>query len=129
MNKIIDSIPKFLPLGYVASSAGLKPGGSQPQYHFSDSSYHILGQRYAAQMMLGLAKVTAVKPAPRQQIVSAASVISQRDNARIYSLTGRFISTGSAMKNTESFKPGIYVVANKTADAGAKLMILGNTVQ
>jgi hypothetical protein len=129
MNKIIDSIPKFLPLGYVASSAGLKPGGSQPQYHFSDSSYHILGQRYAAQMMLGLAKVTAVKPAPRQQIVSAASVISQRDNARIYSLTGRFISTGSAMKNTKSFKPGIYVVANKTADAGAKLMILGNTVQ
>ncbi len=129
MNVYIDSIPHILPLGYVASSAGLKPGGSEPQYHFDDSSYHVLGQRYATQMMLGLAKVVStVKPSPRQ-IVSVASVISQRDNARIYTLDGKFIATGTGMLNSKSLRAGLYVVVNKATGVAAKMMVLSNTVQ
>ena len=77
MNTIIDKIPQALPLGYVASSAGLASGGSQPQYHFNQVSYRILGQRYAALMMQGLRTITAIKtPGPGGSSLTHCSILS-----------------------------------------------------
>jgi hypothetical protein len=122
LNPTIDKIPQTLPKGYVASAQGLSGGGQYPNLHFNTPGYRTLGERYAVEMLKGLPKTdTKLQP---QRIVSVASVKSQRDNIKVYSLSGRFISTGAAMTKAASLRPGsIYVVANKTNGAALKLMI------
>ena len=121
-NSVIAKIPQTFPLGYVASAQGLS---GVDAYHFNAAGYRELGKRFAQQMMVGLRKANpTIVRQDQQRVVSAASIKSQRDNAKVYSLDGRFISDGAIITKAGSLRPGnIYVVANKRTGAALKLMI------
>jgi hypothetical protein len=124
LNPTIDKMPQTFPegVGYFASSKDLKAGGDQKQYHFDQAGYRLLGQRFAVEMMKGLRKLTPPSTI-RQRLVSAATVKTQRDNAKIYSLSGRFVSSGAALTHATALKAGgMYAVADKKGSA-LKLMI------
>jgi hypothetical protein len=124
LNTTIDKIAQTFPtgVGYFASSKGLAAGGDQKQYHFDQAGYRTLGQRFAVEMAKGMRVLTPNRVS--QRVVSVASVKSQRDNVKVYSLSGRFVSTGAAMTKAASFKSGkIFVVANRTGAASLKLML------
>ncbi|MBN1575645.1 MAG: hypothetical protein JW913_03785 [Chitinispirillaceae bacterium] len=125
LNSTIANMSTKFTFGSYASSSGLQGGGTYASLHFNQAGYRTLAQRYAVEMMKGLRAaglVTGTKP--QQRVISAASVGSLQDNANVYALDGKFISTGAVMTHATSFRPGnIYVVANKTAGSSAKLMI------
>jgi hypothetical protein len=127
-NTVIRQIPATMPgIGFVASAQGLS---GVDQYHFNATGYRTLGQRFAVEMVKGLRQDKITQPKPRQRVVSAASVGSLQDKAKVYSLDGKFVSTGSAMTSAavrSLMKRGnIYVVVNGARGSDARLMIAPN---
>jgi hypothetical protein len=96
-NKVIADIPKTLPFGYVASSAGLSAGGSLPQYHFSQAGYRTMGQRMAVEMMKGLraANPDGVHLQPSQKRSLSINKLQGSAVTSLYSIDGRKISATS----------------------------------
>jgi hypothetical protein len=122
-NEVINKIGDSIPYGYAASSKDCGQYNNDSYIlHFNQDGLRLMGRRMAVEMMKGLRKIeTAIRQPHR--VISAVSLNFQRNDLKVYSLNGRFISTGVAMAKTMSLKPGsIYVVTNNTG-AALKLMI------
>jgi hypothetical protein len=131
LNNTIAKMSTKFTFGSYASSSGLQGGGSYNTLHFNQAGYRTLAQRYAVEMMKELRSAGMITSArPQHRIVSPASIGVEPDNAKVYSLDGKFVSTGAAMSPAvprSSLKPGnMYIVVNGNTGTAAKLMIAPN---
>jgi hypothetical protein len=121
LNSTIAKMSQKFTYGYYASSSGLQGGGTYSSLHFNQDGYRTLAKRYAVEMMKGLRAAT---PDKVSRFISPVSFKSRQTSMKVYSLTGRLISTGNAMTTAKTVRPGnIYVVADKKNGAALKLMV------
>jgi hypothetical protein len=135
LNPYVNKLPAKITNCKVASASGLQKRETEgDNYHFSTPSMREFGVRYAAAFLsvAGNSLVprigtVAVKAVPAEKAVSASSIRSWNDGARIYSLNGKCVSVINP-SNKESdwrgMKAGnVYLVSRKSSGI-ARLMVM-----
>lgn len=114
-NKEVQKIPTTLPIGYIASSQGLKGGGSYTNLHFNTAGYREMGNRMAVEMMKGLrasGAITEVTPRPSPKRSQTINSLQETSTTALYTINGKKLPA-SAVKNIVSGKKHCIYVMQK----------------